>query len=80
METTPEHDRVAMETSFLLVMESATSGGSEAATRATIIHMVWRPVAEAQVAQRRVSQAISCSFTRTVSPPVPSLRRKVERT
>jgi hypothetical protein len=41
--------------------------------------MVWCVVAEAQVVQRLVSQTISCSFTRTVSPHAPSLRRKVEK-
>ena len=41
--------------------------------------MVSRLLAEAQLAQLRVSQAISCSFTPTVSPGVPSLRKKVEK-
>jgi len=78
METTPEHDGVAIKTSFPLVKESATLGGLEAATRTTIIDMDWCLLAEAQVVQRLVFQAISCSFTRTVYAQVPSLRRRVE--
>jgi hypothetical protein len=47
-----------MGTFFPLVKESATLGRSEAATRTTILGMVRRLLAEAQLAQLRVSQAI----------------------